>query len=57
MTEHCGVMKYSLPGDVILADRGFDGTVMHILEQQLRYLHLRKEKSSLAHSMLKEVVN
>ena len=24
LTENCGVMKYLLPGDVILADRGFD---------------------------------
>ena len=24
LTENCGVMKYLFPGDVILADRGFD---------------------------------
>ena len=24
LTENCGVMKYLLPGDVILAGRGFD---------------------------------
>ena len=23
MTDNCGIMKYLLPGDVILADRGF----------------------------------
>ena len=24
LTENCGVLKYLLPGDVILTDRGFD---------------------------------
>jgi len=24
LTEHCGILKKLLPGDVILADRGFD---------------------------------
>ena len=24
LTDNCGIMKYLLPGDVILADRGFD---------------------------------
>ena len=24
LTEHCGILRKSLPGDVILADRGFD---------------------------------
>ena len=24
LTENCGIMKYLLPGNVILADRGFD---------------------------------
>ena len=24
ITEHCGVLNYILPGDVVLADRGFD---------------------------------
>lgn len=23
-TEHCGILKKLLPGDVVLADRGFD---------------------------------
>ena len=24
LTEHCGILKKLLPGDVVLADRGFD---------------------------------
>ena len=24
ITEHCGFLNYILPGDVVLADRGFD---------------------------------
>ena len=24
LTEHCGILNYLLPGDVVLADRGFD---------------------------------
>lgn len=24
LTDHCGILKKLLPGDVILADRGFD---------------------------------
>ena len=57
-TENCGIMKYLLPGDVILADRVLIlGTVLHFLKQQSRYLHLRKKNSSLVHSMSKGAVN
>ena len=24
LTEHCGILNYLLPGDVVLADHGFD---------------------------------
>ena len=58
LTDNCGVMKYLLPGDVTLADRGFDiGDSDAHFGATARYLHLRKEKNSLAHSMLKGVVN
>ena len=58
VTENCGIVKYLLPGDVILADRVLIlGTVLHFLEQQSRYLHLRKEKSSLVQSLLTGAVN
>ena len=49
LTENCGVMKYLLPGDVILlADRGFD-----IGDGGAHFGATVEEKSRLAYSMLK----
>ena len=59
LTDNCGIMKYLLPGDVILGDRDFDigDSAELFLEERSKYLPLRKGKSSLVHSTLKGAGN
>ena len=58
LTENCGVMKYLLPGDVILADTAFDnGDSAALFGATVEIPAFTKGKSSVAHSMLKGAVN
>ena len=38
LTEHCGMLNYVLPGDIVLADRGFD--ISDSVGMQQAHLHI-----------------
>ena len=38
LTEHCGILNYLLPGDIVLADRGFD--IANSVGMQQAHLHI-----------------
>ena len=49
ITEHCGILKKSLPGDVILADRGFDmAESVGTMQARLHIPAFTKGKSQLS---------
>ena len=49
LTEHCGILKKLLPGDVILADRGFDiADSVGVMKAQLNIPAFTKGKNQLS---------
>ena len=49
LTEHCGILRKLLPGDVILVDRGFDiADSVGVMKAQLNILAFTKGKNQLS---------
>jgi len=49
LTEHCGLLKKLLPGDVVLTDRGFDiGDSVAVMQTTLNIPAFTKRKSQLS---------
>jgi len=49
ITEHCGILKKLLPGDIVLADRGFDiAELVGMMQAQFPILAFTKGKQQLS---------
>ena len=49
ITEHCGILDHLIPGDVVLADRGFDiSDSVGVMQAQLHIPAFTKGKSQLS---------
>ena len=49
LTDHCGILKKLLPGDIVLADRGFDISESVGMMQSCTFQHLLKENHNCQH--------
>ena len=48
ITEHCGILNYLVPGDIVLADRGFDvADSIRTMQSELNIPAFTKGKSQL----------
>ena len=55
LTEHCGIFDYLLPGDVILADRGFDiADSVGMMQARLHLPAYTKDKKQLSAMEIEE---
>ena len=55
MTDYCGILNHILPGDVVLADRGFDiSETVGIMQARLHIPSFTKEKDQLTASEVEE---
>ena len=57
LTEHCGILNYLLPADIVLADRGFD--IADSVGMQQAHLHIpafTRGKSQLSALEVERVV-
>ena len=49
LTDHCGILKKLLPGDIVLADRGFDiSESVGMMQAKLHIPAFTKGKSQLS---------
>lgn len=58
LTEHCGILKHLLPGDVVLADRGFDiSESVGMMQARLHIPAFTKGKDQLSPLEIEETRN